>query len=113
MPTPRFDTTVLDTAALIAIALAGGEVPAPAPRPQMEQEDLAGVWLSADGTVRLHLRPEGSYVRGISGRRRSAHGTYLIDGPCVLLRDDNGLRTVVTVTEDVLEMAGHRLARRR
>jgi hypothetical protein len=111
MPSPRFDTTVLDATALLALALAGNEVPRVAARAQMAPKELAGTWLSADGAVRLELRADGGYERGVAGRRRPAHGTYLVDGSCVLLQDDNGLRTIVTVTDHVLEMAGHQLYR--
>jgi hypothetical protein len=107
----RFDTTVLGAASLLALAVSGRESPPmPAPTPaKTEGMDLAGVWLSADGTVRLDLRPDGTYGSSLAGRRRSARGSYLADGMGVLLCDDNGLRTAVTAGDDGLEMAGHRL----
>jgi hypothetical protein len=113
MLTPRVDTTVLDATALLTLALSGrssvpGGSAGPAAAPA-GPDGLVGLWLSADGAVRLDLRSEGTYERSIVGRRRSSHGHYVVDGRCVLLQDDNGLRTVVTMTADVLEMAGHPL----
>ena len=70
---------------------------------------LAGIWLSADSTVRLQLGADWSYLGSIEGRHRAAKGTYRPGGPGLVLRDDTGLRTPVTVAEDVLEMAGHQL----
>jgi hypothetical protein len=105
--TPRFDATVLDATALLTLALAGREMSTDSPADRPERQDLVGVWLSADGAVRLDLRSEGTYERSVAGRRRSSHGHYVVDGGCVLLQDDNGLRTVVVIDGDVLEMAGH------
>jgi hypothetical protein len=105
----RFNPTVLGTASLLALAVGGREHP-PMPMPtSAEGMDLAGVWLSADGTVRLNLRPDGTYSSSVAGRRRSARGSYLADGTSALLYDDTGLRTAVTADDDGLEMAGHRL----
>ena len=109
MSTPRFDTTVLDATALLTLALAGREMVVSPAVTSPGRKDLVGVWLSADGAVRLDLRSEGTYEGSVAGRRRRSRGHYVIDGPCVLLQDDNGLRTVVAITDDVLEMAGHPL----
>lgn len=109
MSDPRFDATVLDATALLTLALAGHEMPAPRETAPIEPENLVGVWLSADGAVRLDLRSEGTYERSIVGRRRSSHGHYLVDGSSLLLEDDNGLRTVATMADDALEMAGYPL----
>ncbi|HEV7965482.1 MAG TPA: hypothetical protein VGP57_23250, partial [Actinoplanes sp.] len=75
----RFNPTVLGTASLLALAVGGREhPPMPAPTPtSTEGMDLAGVWLSADGTIRLNLRPDGTYGSSVAGRRRSARGSYL------------------------------------
>jgi Agrobacterium tumefaciens protein Atu4866 len=115
-PGPRLDATVLGAASLLALALGRtaaepGRPKTTAPRAAVRDEALAGVWLSADGAVRLALTPDQTYERSITGRRRSSRGTYLIDGTSVLLRDDNGLRTVVTFADGALEMAGYRLVR--
>jgi hypothetical protein len=109
----RFDPTVLGAASLLALAVGGREhPPMPMPMPastSTEGMDLAGVWLSADGTVCLDLRPDGTYRSSVAGRRRSARGSYLADGTSVLLYDNTGLRTAVTAGDDELDMAGHRL----
>jgi hypothetical protein len=116
---PRVDTTILGAASLLALAMGGttqtsGRLEVTTP-PAADTEDptagLVGVWLSADGAVRLELDHDGTYERSVAGRRRSSHGSYLVDGTSVLLHDDNGLRTVMTVADGELDMAGHRLHR--
>ena len=117
---PRVDTTVLGAATLLALAMGNGTDATEhfelVPPPAVVTDDpgaarLAGVWLSADGTVRLALDADGTYERSIAGRKKPAHGTYRVNGTFVLLRDDSGLRTTVTAFDDSLEMAGHRLFR--
>ncbi|MEV4344306.1 Atu4866 domain-containing protein [Actinoplanes sp. NPDC049596] len=106
------DLTVLDTAALLAIAMRGlqagdgslGVAPVKVTTP-------VGSWLSADGTVRLEIRTDGTYAGSVAGRKQPARGTYRLDGATMTLRDESGLRTPVTVGPGVLEMAGHRLGR--
>ena len=115
---PRVDATILGAASLIALAMGPGVQGAAVVEPGTSSviagasaTDLVGGWLSADRTVRLDLRADGGYVGSIAGRRREAHGTYRVDGSSLLLRDDSGLRTTVTIHEDALELAGHRLLR--
>ncbi|XVV13138.1 Atu4866 domain-containing protein [Actinoplanes sp. CA-131856] len=106
----HLDMTVLDTAALLAIAmreLKAGEGPLGVAAPKAT--DPVGSWRSADGTVRLDIRTDGTYAGTVAGRRKPAHGTYRLDGVTMTLRDDSGLKTPVTVGHGVLEMAGHRL----
>lgn len=107
------DTTVLDAAALLAIAMGGAADVVTCPvtgRPAtVTDEAVIGGWRSADGMVRLQLRTDGTYAGAVAGRRRQARGTYQIDGVSVLLRDDSGLNTPITVHDGELEMAGHRL----
>jgi hypothetical protein len=107
------DTAVLDAAALFAIAMGGqtterlgasGRTPAKA-----AVSAPVGRWLSADGTVRLEIRTDGTYAGEVAGRKRRPHGTYHLSGRTLTLSDESGLRTSVGVGEGVLEMAGHRL----
>jgi Agrobacterium tumefaciens protein Atu4866 len=113
----RVDTAILDAATLLALAMGNGAEPAdiesapPLPATTGTAADHTGMWLSADGDVRLTLKSDGTYERSITGRHRAAHGTYRVDGAMVLLRDDSGLRTAVTVADGALEMAGHSLTR--
>ena len=104
------DTTILDATTLLALAL-GGATLDPQRRPVAAGPDLAGVWHSPDGTVRLRLAHDGTYEGSVAGRSRAARGTYRVDGPSVLLRDDSGLRTPVTRLGDTLAMAGYDLHR--
>jgi hypothetical protein len=118
-PGPRIDTTILGAATLLALAMGSGSAPTEfefAPPSAAATTDPgapahAGVWLSADGTVRLTLAPDGTYERSVAGRKRAARGTYRLAGLHLVLRDDNGLRTTATVVDDSLEVAGHRLYR--
>ena len=104
------DATILDTAALLAPALHGNPLGPPAHRPAVDPA-VTGMWQSTDGTVRLTLEPDGTYRGTVAGRSRAARGTYRVDGPSVLLRDDSGLRTPVTRLGDTLAMAGYDLHR--
>jgi hypothetical protein len=113
----RVDTPIFGAATLLALAMGNGAPPAdltaapPHPAPTGTATEYAGVWLSADGAVRLALTVDGTYERSITGRRQVARGTYREDGTTVLLRDDSGLRTTATFVGGVLEMAGHDLFR--
>jgi hypothetical protein len=117
---PRIDATILGAASLLALAMGPGmpDTGTSAPGTQSvvgtgtAAADLVGEWVSPDGTVRLNLGADGRYDRSLAGRARPAHGTYRLDGSGLLLRDDSGLRTDVTVQTDALELAGHRLLRR-
>ncbi|WP_250002330.1 Atu4866 domain-containing protein [Actinoplanes sp. M2I2] len=109
------DTAVLDAAALFAIAM-GGQVAEqsdnPGPKPtKVTVSAPVGVWLSADGTVRLDIKTDGTYAGKVAGRKRRASGTYDLAGRTLMLSDDSGLHTPVAVGDGVLEMAGHRLGR--
>jgi len=115
------DATILGAATLFALALGNGNniLGSPArydfvaPRAVVTEDvsttALVGSWRSTDAAVRLNLYADGNYERGIVGRSRASHGSYLPDGPNRLLRDDSGLRTTVIVADGTLEMAGHRL----
>jgi hypothetical protein len=107
---PGVDTTILDAASLLALALGGAALDA-GPPPVAADPAVTGEWLSADGTVRLRLESDGRYESRVAGRDRAARGTYRVDGTAVLLHDDSGLRITVTRLGDALEMAGYDLRR--
>lgn len=109
---PRVDSTVLGAAALLALAMGGrpGTPGALAHAPgRINPSAPVGVWLSADGTVRLDIKTDGTYAGQVAGRRRRAHGTYHLAGATMTLHDDSGLATPVTLYDGGLQMAGHRL----
>jgi hypothetical protein len=111
---PHVDFTVLDAAALLAIAMGGNSELGSSPggiRPKvMTGAAVVGAWRSPDGVVQLRLRTDGTFAGEVAGRRRSARGTYRMDGAEVVLHDDDsGINTPVHVHEGELEMAGHRL----
>lgn len=110
---PRVDFTVLDAAALLAIAMGGAADPAArraaGPPVVVTGAAVVGAWRSADGVVELRLHADGTFAGEVAGRRRTARGTYDVSGAALVLRDDSGLATAVTVHDGELEMAGHRL----
>jgi hypothetical protein len=118
---PRIDATILGAASLLALAMGrgaaetsahvGSSAPPSIVSAGVTPSDLVGVWVSADHTVRLDLNSDGGYQRSIVGRDRVAVGAYRIDKLNLMLRDDSGLRTTVTIYDGALEMAGHRLIR--
>jgi hypothetical protein len=112
MRTDRFDATIFGTGSLLALALGGASektLEANLPQPSGPPTGFAGIWRNADGSVRLYLDKDWSYEGHVEGRDRSARGTYHPDGGGLLLQDESGLRTQITVGTDGLEMAGHRL----
>jgi hypothetical protein len=116
---PRIDATILGAASLLALALGGTSAASqpfaasapPAVVSGVVASDVVGAWTSTDGTVKLQLDQDGTYVRSIEGRHKVAHGRYRIHDMSLLLRDDSGLNTTVTIYDGVLDMAGHRLQR--
>jgi hypothetical protein len=112
--TPHLDTTILDAAAMLAIAMGHapetgiGAVPQ---RPEViTGAAVVGAWRSPDGAVKLQLRNDGTYAGEVAGRRKRPHGTYRVLPDAVVLLDESGLNTpVFLVHEGELEMAGHRL----
>ena len=111
-PEPHVDTTVLDAAALLAIAmgaLSAEDANLGLPPGKMTIPVPVGAWRSADGAVRLDIKTDGTYAGKVAGRKRAAYGTYRVDGGTMTLSDESGLRTPVAVLDGVLEMAGHRL----
>ena len=114
MQTPRVNATIFESSALLALVFSGIDELAP---PLTEQSTgdiarpLAGVWANPANTVQLHLGDDGSYESSVAGRSTISKGVYGPDGTGVLLRDESGLRIPVVVTENGLEMAGHRLFR--
>lgn len=114
MPTHRVDATIFGAASLLTLALGGvaaEQLAGPVPVGSGQEAALVGIWLSADNTVRLQLGADWSYRGRVEGRQRAAKGTYRPEGPGLVLRDETGLRTPVTVADDSLEMAGHHLFR--
>jgi hypothetical protein len=112
---PRVDFSVLGTTSLLALALGRGPAETVGILGQQSAKIApaapVGLWLSADGTVRLDIRTDGTYAGKVAGRKRPAHGTYRLDGSVMTLQDDDGPPTPVTVLDGRLEMAGHRLSR--
>ncbi|HEY0002964.1 MAG TPA: Atu4866 domain-containing protein [Actinoplanes sp.] len=110
-PDAKVDTTVLDSASLLAVALVdrGASAMSLSRGTAMSGTAPVGAWRSADGAVRLDIRTDGTYAGKVAGRRREAHGTYDVEGGTMTLLDDSGLHTPVTLLPGELEMAGHRL----
>jgi Agrobacterium tumefaciens protein Atu4866 len=116
----RIDTIVLGAATLLALIMGSSGTtptrqlqfaPAPVAVAKTGAAAYAGIWLSADDTVRLDLSADLTYERSIVGRRATAIGTYAISGDTLELHDSSGLRTTATSIGGRLEMAGYRLSR--
>jgi hypothetical protein len=110
---PTIDTKIFGAAELLALAMGRGDTPTRgrAARCDADRPALVGVWVSADGGVRLDVRADGRYDLDIAGRHRRTGGTYRADRWTVLLEADGGLRTTAQFDEATLELAGHRLHR--
>jgi hypothetical protein len=121
---PRIDATILGAASILAIAMGGSGATETVPTERFEtaqppavavQKDGAaqfvGVWMTDDNKVRLDIAADGSFERGIVGRKKSARGTYLVSGTRLLLRDESGVRTTVSFGDGHAVMAGYELAR--
>ena len=118
---PRVDTTILGAASLRALAMGSGAgtgaaidhfelvPPAAAVTDSAAETGYVGVWVSADGAVRLDLRADGTYGSTVEGRRKAASGTYRVTDGVLHLHDDAGLRTTVARLDGALVMAGHQL----
>lgn len=48
---------------------------------------LAGLWVSVDGRMRVHLRADGSFEESRTGSARTFHGMYSVDGARIHFRD--------------------------
>jgi hypothetical protein len=109
------DTTVLDAAALFALVVGRGSArragSGAGKPPGIAVSAPIGAWHSADGTVRLDIRTDGTYAGEVAGRKRQARGTYSVRDGVLDLQDESGLRTPVAVGDEVLEMAGFVLGR--
>lgn len=112
---PQIDTTILGATSLLAIAMgSNGGAPVKVGAPPVRTEPLKspaviGQWRSGDGSVALELERDGTYELTVDGRDRAAHGSYVLDGDDLRLRDDDGLRTPGRLVDGLIEMAGHEL----
>ena len=48
---------------------------------------FAGVWISADGRMRVHLKPDGTFDELRTDSGRTFHGTWECDGSRIRFRD--------------------------
>ena len=46
-----------------------------------------GLWISADGRMRIRLNSDGTFDEVRTGRARTSHGTYRVDGTRIHFRD--------------------------
>lgn len=95
---------------MAAAVVAAAAMPWPEPE---EEESFIGLWITADGSFRQELRPDGRYVE-MRGRRECAgSGRYMIIGRHIEYRDDSGLAAEGDfLNEDVLRHGSMVLHRR-
>jgi hypothetical protein len=72
-----------------------------------ESLSVAGFWVTADGRMRVHLRPDGQFDETRSDSARTFHGTWRIDGARIHFRDPTtGYEAVGELRDDVLYADG-------
>jgi hypothetical protein len=70
------------------------------------------MWVTADGTIRHELLPEGRYVEARGSRERAYTGRYEISGAHIDYVDDTGFTADGDFIDGVLHHAGMVLRRR-
>lgn len=82
------------------------------PEPE-EEESFIGLWVTADGSFRQELRPDGGYVEARGRRQCSGSGRYLIIDRHIEYWTDSGLAAEGDfISEDVLRHGSMVLHRR-
>ena len=107
---------------IVSLIAAGSILAAPStaqttPEPQMtgtqaiESHPYAGLWITADGTTRHELRPNGRYVEARGARENAYRGRYEVTGDYIFYWDDTGFTADGRFVEGVLYHAGMVLRR--
>jgi len=81
-------------------------------RIDLSEADLAGMWVTENGHIRLELLPGGRYDEARGARRSAYTGRWEIRGPGRLFfADDSGFTATGTVADGTLEVGGDRFRR--
>jgi hypothetical protein len=75
--------------------------------PSLSDADIAGMWVTENGHIRLELLPGGRYDEARGTRRSAYTGRWEIRGPGRLFfADDSGFTAPGTLADGVLEVGG-------
>ena len=64
--------------------------------------DVAGMWVTADGSIRQELLPDGRYDEARGSRRSAYTGRYVVTGSHLDYVDDPGFTATGDVRDGVL-----------
>lgn len=70
---------------------------------------LDGVWASADGSLRLELKGDGTFSEDYNGQEAAYTGAYTLADGVLSLRADSGAAADGTVRGDTIEISGRTL----
>ncbi|MBN8943646.1 MAG: Atu4866 domain-containing protein [Rhizobiales bacterium] len=69
-------------------------------------EPVVGMWVTANGFIRLELLPDGRYDEARGARRSAYRGRYEVRGPRLHFIDDSGFTATGVITGGVLSVGG-------
>lgn len=107
---------------VVSLIAAGSILAAPSkaqttPEPQMtgtqaiESHPYTGLWVTADGSIRHELLPNGRYVEARGTRENAYRGRYEVTGDYIFYWDDIGFTADGRFIDGVLYHAGMVLRR--
>lgn len=99
--------TSMMAASVASLIAAGPELAVatePAARPAADA--VVGMWVTANGFIRLELMADGRYDEARGQRRSAYRGRYEVRGPQLVFFDDSGFTATGTVTDGVLRVGG-------
>jgi hypothetical protein len=71
-----------------------------------------GLWVTADGSVRQRLLPDGRYTEARGTRESAYTGSYQVVGSMIYYQDDSGFSADGEFRDDVLYHGGMVMNRR-
>jgi hypothetical protein len=77
----------------------------------MADADIIGMWVTADGQIRLELLAGGRYDEARGSQRSAYTGAYTLRDGSLRFADDSGFTAVGTIIDGVLEVGGDRFRR--
>ncbi|MER5861931.1 Atu4866 domain-containing protein [Kitasatospora sp. NPDC002040] len=94
-----------------AAATVSSQGPAPAPTISASGVSAVGVWASDDGSLRLELRPDGTFTEDYNGKKAAYEGRYTVEAGALALRAASGASADGTVSADTVRISGKSLKR--
>ncbi|RFS83105.1 hypothetical protein D0T12_23310 [Actinomadura spongiicola] len=73
---------------------------------------LVGTWGSDDGTLRLALNADGTFVEDFNGRKAAYAGKYTVSGSTLTLNDKTGVTANGTINGASISLSGSTLTRK-